>query len=40
VTGIAGEVGWPSAALLLPITIVAAVILIAALAYRRRAAPV
>jgi uncharacterized membrane protein YoaK (UPF0700 family) len=33
--GVAGEVRWPSAALLLPITIVAAVVLIAALAYRR-----
>jgi len=38
VAGLAGEVRWPSAALLLPIAIVAAVILIAALVYRRRPA--
>ncbi|MGH6903978.1 MAG: YoaK family protein [Geminicoccaceae bacterium] len=36
VTAVAGEIRWPSAALLLPIAIVAAVILIAALAYRHR----
>jgi hypothetical protein len=36
---VAGEVRWPSAALLLPIAIVAVVILIAAIVYRRRAGP-
>jgi uncharacterized membrane protein YoaK (UPF0700 family) len=39
VAGVAGGVRWPSAALLLPIAVVTAVILIAALAYRRPAAP-
>jgi hypothetical protein len=34
--GVAGEVRWPSVALLLPIAIVAAVILVAAIVYRRR----
>jgi uncharacterized membrane protein YoaK (UPF0700 family) len=37
--GVAGEIRWPSAALLLPITIVAVVILIAVTVHRRRPAP-
>jgi hypothetical protein len=36
--GVAGEVRWPSAALLLPIAIVAAVTVVAAIVYQRRAA--